>query len=102
MKNPITYDQWAWGRAGAAPVCTNTRFGPAPNGTDADVTLSVPVVACSVDEETQLTLTINMVEDLVSDDWATFEMNFTIGVTIPDDIIDGVDVTSRIVSASTA
>ena len=43
-----------------------------------------------------------MVEDLVSDDWANFEMNFTIGVTIPDDIIDGVDVTSRIVSASNA
>lgn len=43
-----------------------------------------------------------MVEDLVSDAWADFELNFTIGVTIPDDIMAGVGVTSSIVSASSA
>jgi len=41
-----------------------------------------------------------MTDDLASDNWATFEAHFTISVTLPNDFIGNVDVTSRIVDAS--
>lgn len=41
-----------------------------------------------------------MTEDLVSDNWATFEFAFTVGMTLPTDFIGSTTVASQIISGT--
>jgi hypothetical protein len=82
------YDNWVWGS-----VCTNTQFGPDVTGTDVLKTLATTVLGCTSNAAGDLTIV--MTEDLLSDNWATFEMHVTVEITLPKDLIGSVAVTSK-------